>query len=392
MLAIWRDETGQLMPTEAREEVIFELAQLTLWLQSRIVDKNTESVPIAEVDPIAERAALDSAHIRERLENIARNLVQGFWKPFIDKIAARNSLIIKPSALHLSKRQRLRVEPSKSLGVRRQHYSPAFANKHWASGPHNRVRVYSRGIDQRVRSKDVGYSTWAREKFLYSQRLEKLFHLIEGDAKGPYTKLLQVIPLNEKDRRCWIAYLIAQQYRTPRAIRWQLAGLKRLIARDRLEYPTDIDYLRRAYETLFTNNKLFAHFYTLMMSREWHIWRSPPGSQFIRSDEPITTVGSSEGNSWQLIYPLTPERCFAVGPEKAPTDTALQIVPSGRELADSELWIMNRAIARSARLSVIGRQVDNDQVLVELLQSALGQVEAEKVDLEQSLIAYWGSI
>lgn len=75
---------------------------------------------------------------------------------------------------------------------------------------------------------------------------------MEGDAKRPYSKLLDMIPLTEMERRRWIAFLILRGLRTPRAILFQLNGLGRNIARERMNYSTEINTLRAAYETMFT--------------------------------------------------------------------------------------------------------------------------------------------
>jgi hypothetical protein len=391
MLAMVHEERGATLPANAREDLIFELAKLRAWLEGRVIAKNCEGKAIEEIVPADERLALQTPFVQQRIENTARLLADSFWTPLVARQWERHPLVESPTA---SKRRmrRLSRPGRESQGVRKQHYSPLFANRYWTSGPRSSVRRYTRGMDFRIVSRDVGIKTWARAKCLYSQQLEAHLQLIEGDAERSYSKLLQVVPLNEADRRHWIAFLIAQRLRTPRAIRWQLAGLRRIIRRDHLSYSTSIASLRAVYETVFTNNVVFARFYELLMSREWQLWRAPISGYFIRSDEPVSITGSLESREWQLIYPMSPKVCFAVGPAKASQDTARRIVPSGRTLSYSEMRSLNHKIARSARLSVIGPPLDDDSDLRDQLTVSLGMADVESLDLEQSLIEYWGAL
>jgi Protein of unknown function (DUF4238) len=299
--------------------------------------------------------------------------------------------------LVIGPQERRRPQPSgrvlpqrESLGVRNQHYSPTFSNEYWAVGSGKRIRVYSRGVDQRVRSRDQGYTKWGREAFLYSQPLERLLHLIEGDAKVPYTKLLDTIPLNEKERRCWIAFLIVQMLRTPSFVLQLLPRLKGFIESKQLAFPTDTASLRQSYETLFTNNDVFAAFYRLITAYQWELWSAPPNDQFIRSDDPVLIRGSAEHGSWQLIYPMTPGRCFVSGPDRA--DNSMTVVPRNRQLDDFQLRIVNEDLARSARRSVIARPVQDDSQLRVLLEENLGAAISISGWQERLFPEFWGPI
>jgi hypothetical protein len=393
MLEIWRDESGPVFPEEAREHLILELAQLSLWLEERIIEKNIAHLSIDKINPEDERASLETPLIQERIENTARNLADGFWKRMVQQAIIRRPLVftLDNARVAASKRQSS-LSLRKSEGVKLQHYSPVFANRYWATAPDFRVREYSRGIDHSIIARDVGYRAWGAEKFLYSQALEKHFHLIEGDAKKPHENLLNIIPLTEMQRRRWIAFLVTQRLRTPRSIRLQLNGLRRRIANERIPYPAETGNLRAVYETLFYNSVVFTRFYHLLMSREWQIWAAPPGEYFLRSDEPVIITGSVDGSDWQLIYPMTPNKCFAVGPGPAPTEPSLRIVPNTRSVSTAHVSTINQRIAHSARLTVIGPRVNHDEPLREMLRVSLALVEPQCLDLEYSLVDYWGSM
>jgi hypothetical protein len=389
MIAIAADEIGPVIPTPSRERLILELAQLSVRLEGQIVAKNTAATSIEQLDPEAERVGLETQLIRERIENTARNLATRVWIPLLQRERARNQLLLDKDGATAKSRRGKVVTKKDGQGVNEQHYTPAFANRYWASKPKGLIRVYSRRVDHQIQASDVGYSAWGRATRLYSQRLEKLFGLIEGDAQQPYSKLLSVVPLTENERRRWIAFLIAQRLRTPRSIRVQLVGLKRLILQRRIPYSTKVADLRAAYETLFTNNDVFAHFYRLVDARAWQIWRAASGTHFLRSDEPLLILGSVNRSNWQLIYPLSPRRCFVVGPASRADETAARIVPFSRLLSDVETAETNRRVARSARLSVIARPVEDDQAVWELLSAHLGDQEPASTDLEESLLEYW---
>jgi hypothetical protein len=129
MLGICRDEIGPVMPLDARPEVIFELAKLTLWLEERIIEKKTANTCIERIDPDQERSALGTPTIQERIENTARICADRIWKPFLGECSRRFPLI-----LGLQERRRPRkggrvLLPGERSGVKNQHYSPVFSNR-----------------------------------------------------------------------------------------------------------------------------------------------------------------------------------------------------------------------------------------------------------------------
>ena len=156
-----------------------------------------------------------------------------------------------------------------------------------------------------------------------------------------------------------------------------------------MEFPTHTENLRTAYETLFSNNEFFAEFYRLISTRQWELWRSPRNDQFIRSDNPILLRGSVEQRTWQLIYPMTPFKCFVAGPNKE--ESPIAVVPKNIELVHSQLWTLNEHIAKSARRSVIGQPLQDDSSLRALLRNSLGTVTAT-FNWQEFFPEFWGPI
>ncbi len=251
-------------------------------------------------------------------------------------------------------------------GSRRQHFSSAFSNKYWASA--DKVRVYELGVDGIVRGKDVRARSWGQESFLYSQGLEHLLSLVEGDAGKPYKKLLQMVPLNEDETKQWVAYLATQCIRTPAFILRLLPRVGRFIAEQGLDFPTDVGSLRRVYETLFSNNTVFAQMYQRLLSRRWEMWSTVSNSGFVRPDEPVL-VTSAGGGGWCLMYPMTPGYCFVAGPDGA--ETPRHVVPHVRAIDEHGLSQLNLQLAASSRRTVIARHQDDDSALRALLTSGM---------------------
>jgi hypothetical protein len=186
MFTICAEGAPLRLPEEVRHEAAFELARLTLWLEDKIVAVRTSATPIDELDPETEERSVNSPEGQQRIDNTARMCAEQIWKRLQEDWWKRFPAIRKAPA----RRGKILTASGRSQGVRQQHFSPAFSNKLWANEPDKKVTVYARGVDNKITSKHVPYRSWGRESFIYSQKLEQLFGLIEGDAKKPYTKLL----------------------------------------------------------------------------------------------------------------------------------------------------------------------------------------------------------
>lgn len=374
------------LPEAARHEAVFELAKLSLWLEEKIVSAKTSKASIQDIDPVAEQQLIATAEERERIENTARNCADAIWKRFHDKWW--NQYPAVETGRKRGSKLSFGHGPSSS-GVQVQHFSPVFSNKLWASGSGRKVRVYSVDVADRVTSKDVGYRSWGHESFIYSQQLERLFGLVEGDAQKPYMKLLRVEPFSEQDRRHWVAFLATQLFRTPWFVVQNLAHLKETIGARPIAYPTDVASLRRAYETLFTNDDVFAAVYRLIVGRRWAIWKAAAGCQFVRSDNPVV-VSADEAAGTTVFYPMSPEACFVAGPELLSGKP--DMVPARRQLDEQATNTVNRRMAISARHSVIARPELDDTALRGHLESRLGRRWLELTKSNRFLPEYWGDL
>ena len=364
MLRIAKDRGVSSLPVLARPEASFQLANLVLMLQGQVIKRKTARTSIQTIDAEAERDALTSPLIQDRIENTAIILAEHVWLPLCNRWWNRFPMIPQESA---KSAKRIPRRPAHG-GSRRQHYSPAFSNKYWASA--DKLRVYALRIDGTVRVKDVPARSWGRESFLYSQGLEHLLSLVEGDAGEPYKKLLQMVPLNEDETKQWVAHLATECIRTPAFILRLLPRVRRFVTEQGLDFPTDTGSLQRAYETLFSNDTVFAEMHQRLLRRRWEMWSAVPNPGFVRPDEPVL-VTSTGGGGWRLIYPMTPDYCFVAGPDGA--ETPRPVVPHVRAIDEHGLSQLNLQLAASSRRTVIARPQTDDSVLRALLASGMGR-------------------
>ena len=384
MLEIVKDRGTTSLPERARPEAIFELAKLVLCLEGNIVLTKTAQTPIREIDAAAEREALESPLVEGRIEKTAAVLADHVWQRLCDEWWNRFPMIEQGSPISVNT-----IPPRRRQGgSRRHHFSPVFSNKHWAS-TNGQIRVYSLGIDGTVRSKDVSARSWGHESFLYSQGLEHYFSLVEGDAGAAYKKLLKMIPLNEDETRQWVAFIAVQCFRTPGFILSHLPRVGGFISEQGIDFPTDTGSLRRAYETLFSNNRVFAEMYRRLVSRRWEMWSVTSNIGFVRADEPVLTT-SAVGDNWRLIYPMSPTHCFVAGPAGA--ETPRHVVPHLRVLNEQEESQLNLELAASSRRSVIAKPQANDLDLRALLAHGMRRRARSSQDSGASTHEFWGGI
>ena len=310
MFNICERDVGLVLHIDQRADAVFELAKLSRFLRQRILDEKAKVKPLDRYDAAVETALLDTPTEKNQIENPARALAEGVWKPLVAKWRKWRPLIETPN--QPEQRPKLN-KPTKTKFRRYMHYVPRSTTRPWACGKSGQSRVYTMGVDGEVRHKLSAAKVWGRSPFIYSQRLERLLGLIEGDAHRPYEKLVSVVPLDDMETRCWIAFLVAQHIRAPRFIRWMVHKQKIWIERSGFRYPTDPAHLGRAFETLFHNNDLYAAYFRLISARAWHVVRAAGGLTFLKADNPAVFTGSTSAGTWRLIYPLTPERCFISG-------------------------------------------------------------------------------
>jgi Protein of unknown function (DUF4238) len=252
MFEICERDVGLVLHVDQRADAAFELAKLSLFLQQRILDEKAKAKPLDHYDPAVETALLDMPSEKNRIENTAHALAEEVWKPLVANWRKCRPLIEAPNQPW--QRPKLR-KPIKTEFRRDMHYVPQSTTRPWACRKSGKFRVYTMGLDGEVRHKQSTAKAWGEAAFIYSQGLEHLLGLIEGDVRRPYEKLVSVIPLDDMETRCWIAFLVAQHIRTPRFIRWMVHKQKAWIERSGVRYPTDPAHLGRAFETLFQNNE-----------------------------------------------------------------------------------------------------------------------------------------
>jgi hypothetical protein len=349
MLDICESEMGLSLHIDQRAEAAFELSRLLLFLSGRILDEKAKQKALSEYDPDDEAALLETKEERAKINRTARKMADGAWKPLLTKWRKRRPLVELPG--HAGKSSKL-LKPAKSVFRKHMHYVPQSTTRQWRCAKSGKFTVYKIGVDGEVKAEASTAKLWGAAPSLYTQGLEHLLGLIEGDAHRPYQKLVDIVPLDAMEARRWIAFLIAQLIRTPRFMRSILRYQKAWIESKGLTYPTTPAYLGQAYETLFTNNDLYAAYYRQITLRAWAVARAADSLTFLKGDNPVVISGRPTGDSWRLLYPLTPTRCFIAGPELE--GESGRIIPRQHVLTDAETIAVNAATCNYAETSVIG--------------------------------------
>ncbi|WP_334396224.1 DUF4238 domain-containing protein [Bradyrhizobium sp. AZCC 2289] len=349
MFDICEAEMGASLHIDQRAEAAFELSRLLLFLSGRILDEKAKQKALSEHDPDDEAALLETKEEQAKIDATARNMADGVWKPLLAKWRKRRPLVEMPG--QAAKRSKL-VKPAKSVFRKHMHYVPQSTTKQWASAKSGKFTVYKIGADGEVKAEATTAKLWGAAPSLYTQGLEHLLGLIEGDARRPYQKLVDIVPLDAMETRRWIAFLIAQLIRTPRFMRSILRYQKAWIESTGFNYPTTPAHLGQVYETLFTNNDLYAAYYKQITRRAWAVASAADGLTFLKGENPVVISGRPTGDSWRLLYPLTPTRCFIAGPELE--GEPRMIIPRQHVLTDADTIAVNAATCNYAETSVIG--------------------------------------
>ena len=94
MLRIAKDRGVSGLPVLARPEASFQLANLVLMLQGQVIKRKTARTSIQTIDAEAERDALTSPLIQDRIENTAIILAEHVWLPLCNRWWNRFPMIL----------------------------------------------------------------------------------------------------------------------------------------------------------------------------------------------------------------------------------------------------------------------------------------------------------
>jgi hypothetical protein len=199
-------------------------------------------------------------------------------------------------------------------------------------------------------------------------------------------KLLGVIPLSAQERKQFITFLIAQWIRTPVFIVTQMSGLQRIIRERRIDYGTDIQSLRRAFEASFRNDALYAMLYRTIDVRSWRMLIAPDGEGFIRPDSTIVIGGASTN----IYFPLTPKKCLHIGPDLA--GERPPVIPLLRQLTSDGMARTNAILASVAFKSAMASVQFDSPELRSILSRWLGSSKLAQDARRFSALRFWGPL
>jgi hypothetical protein len=359
----------------------YEMVKLAMFLTQRVVEKHLSERRLAHIDPDSESAALGSAARRMRIDATATMAAERIWIPLLDRWASRERRIVVPSSkpplAGLRRRERRK-------DTRRNHYSPRFSNRLWA-GDGGKVAVYTLSPGDKVEMKLRDPGQWGFERGLYSQGLERYLGTIESVAMEPLQKVLDVIPLSVSERAALITFLIAQWLRSPAFILTHLSGLRAIIHEQDIPYSTHVQSLKRAYESMFENDILYATLYRTIDTRSWRMLVAPEGHSFIRPDSVIVITGRAN-----VYYPLAPHKCLHIGPDIAGEDPPVILL--ARELTADQVERVNSVLASFALQSAMATPEHDSAELRATMGKWFGTSQLIRQAQRSRAFQYWGAL
>ncbi len=199
--------------------------------------------------------------------------------------------------------------------VQRNHFISAFFLRDYWSSEGNFLLHEKAAPDAEPILSSAG--RWGFQRGLYSAELEDRFSLIEGDAKQPLRKVLNMDLLNDPERTALLGFLIVQKIRNPNFRTQIIQGTKGpVVDWVGIEKADSKEIQQQVFEQLFDNNKFYnAIAHPLFWSR-WVI---------LRSDLPVFVLPDTSSilakikDRQVLFAPLTPRACFVCThlPERA---------------------------------------------------------------------------
>ena len=120
MLGIAKDRGLTGLPVQARPEARFQLANLVRMVEGQVIKRKTAGTSIETIDAGAERDALTSSLIQDRIENTATILADHAWLPLCERWWNRFPMIPRDSA---KSAKRIPRRPANGGGGR-HHFTP----------------------------------------------------------------------------------------------------------------------------------------------------------------------------------------------------------------------------------------------------------------------------
>ena len=386
------ERAGFWLHIQLRDEIAFEFTILMLGVVDLVVEHKLEHTPWEQLDPEVEVHAASSPAGYEKIWNTAKNIAEDGWIKKLQQWQERSRRLLENEGAVRSRKSSEILLPGQQPGkiTTENHYVPSFTNRPWADS-HGKIIVYARALGGNVKGVPRSYGTWGRVSFLYSQSLEDQLSAIEGDTKRPYEKLLTGRPFSGSDERDWITFLICQYFRTPRIILQMINNLRRIIDRNGWYYPSfpaTPRNLRRAYEALFRDDRIYTSYYRAIARKSWWVVKPHLGEFFLKADEPILILGALKNKDSSVVLPLSPERCFVAGPLFREKKWPLRI--GDIQLEPGQAQKLSLQLAFNARETVISApEYQSPSLLSDLADSLANHPYNFRAYLEE-FKPYWG--
>ena len=294
---------------DLKPELAVSLANSVYGIAEKIVTARTGNSKLSDIKPCQEREFHYSAAGQALIKGTAKNMTTVWLKRYKVRWGPKSKKKLEKEQNPPQGKSR-QVKP-----VENNHFISKFMLRDfWAAEGNIAIHKRTKLNDWRTRNKP--FSQWGFRKNLYSDKLEDRFSLIEGDAREPIRKLLDMYPLNDPEQLAFLGFLIVQKIRNPfyrsKLIERLLPFSTEVVGPEKA---TDPVFQRKVYETIFDNDEFYDRISRPLLWSKWVV---------VRADRPVfilpdtaSILGDVDGHRI-LVAPLTPTACFLTSglPEK----------------------------------------------------------------------------
>jgi len=287
-----------------KEEMAYELAKLIDFLSGQVVKERLKGKKISQLNIQKEKQDCLGELGKIKITETAHNCAELVWLKRYRERWEKKSI----KALNQTEKK---LTPLKVKPVNKNHFIPkSFLRKYWA----NKQRLFrcKKSTNKKLKINSLALGSWGYSNNLYSDHLEAYFGLLEGDASIPIEKILNREPLFQSEKTALVGFIVIQRLRNPHFMKKLEAGISPLIIQEvGHEKLLDSNYMQAVYESIYTENKLYAELAKPIFDGDWVILKSKTSIVVL----PDTSVifGKYKGHQY-VIMPLTPEECLCVLP------------------------------------------------------------------------------
>lgn len=332
-----------------KEDMQFELAKLISFISGIVVKDGIKNINFLDfnIEEENEKYFNDAGLIK--INNTASELFINIWdKQYLIWVHKTKNL--------LQKEQNKEVQKTRNPSVVNiNHFiTKSFIKDYWSN---NELKV-NLVTKKSFKNKYCSYGKFGHQSNIYSDRLEDFFSLLEGDAKQPLKKLINLVPINRLEKEAIVAFIMIHYLRNPYHFKLKFEELFCELPNVKEYTKTNNSYLY-IYETIFKNNELYGILTKNILRNKWVLLNSEE-KLFILPD---TALYYNQKNDGQIIvFPISPKKCLIILNEEDLRLEALRSITKSKSLTINQSMIFSKfLIDISAKNMLVDKNFFNYQ-------------------------------